>query len=71
MTTATKLNVGRRLDETEKRLAAMELRCALIGWPDARRQLLVDGADFRDLLRGDAPQIQCGSSPRLKAVKAR
>jgi hypothetical protein len=52
VTTVTKLDVGRRMAEIRKALDECERRCALAGWPDARRQLLVEGADFRDLLAG-------------------
>lgn len=48
------LNVGRWLDETEARLALAARRCAGWGWTDEALHALVAGADFRDLLRGDA-----------------
>lgn len=58
---ARPLNVGARSAEIRAALDECERRCALLGWPDVRRQLLVEGADFRDLL----------AAPHLKAVDAR
>jgi hypothetical protein len=58
MSTVTRtLNVGKRLPELTARLDRAERNCSLLGWPDARRQLLVDGADLRDVLRGIGPEV--------------
>lgn len=54
MTTATTINVARRLDDLERGIARAKRICAGLGWTQVELDALVAGADFRDILRGKA-----------------